>query len=347
MGASARQVQTRKSMRWTHLKVGLTYDTRDDFKFVSDEPDDWDAEFEVSTAIDDIAHAIEDEGHEAIFVGSGRRLLENFPRFEGSVDIIFNIAEGYFGRAREAQIPAMLELAGVPYVGSDSYALALAANKWHTKVLALNYGIRTPPFEVVHTADELDRVHLKYPVIAKLCYEGSSKGLRADSVAHDSGELTRLTRYLLKAYKQPVIVEEFIEGKEVDVPMIGTFPSKVFGVVGLTLDGSLDLDKRFLTSSIVRADGYGFRFPLDEPYVGEVERGAVMIYNLLECRDFGRIDMRISKTGEPYLLEVNPYPFLGKHSSFNAIAESSVGYTRMIGMILESALRRYALKPVP
>ena len=93
---------------------------------------------------------------------------------------MFNIAEGYFGRAREAQIPAMLELAGVPYVGSDSYALALAANKWHTKIMALNYAVRTPAFEVVHTADEFDRLSLKYPVIPKLRYEGSSKGLRAD-----------------------------------------------------------------------------------------------------------------------------------------------------------------------
>ena len=334
-------------MREAPLKVGLTYDTRDDFKFVSDEPEDWDAEFEVSTAIDDIAHAIEDEGNEAVFIGSGKKLLENFRHFENSVDVVFNIAEGYFGRAREAQIPAMLELAGVPYVGSDSYALALAANKWHTKVLALNYGVRTPPFEVVHTVDELDRLSLKYPVIPKLCYEGSSKGLRADSVAHDKVELTRLTRYLLRSYKQPVIVEGFIEGKEVDVPIIGTSPSGAFGVVGLTLDGSLDLNERFLTSSIVRADGYGFRFPLDEPYLEEVERGAVKVYNLLECKDFGRIDMRISKEGLPYLLEVNPYPFLGKHSSFNAVAESGVGYTRMIGMILESALRRYSLKPVP
>ena len=99
---------------------------------MSDEPEDWDAEFAVSTAVDDIAHALEDLGHDVDFIGSGRSLLNNFRRIEESVDIIFNIAEGYLGRARESQVPAMLELAGIPYVGSDSYSLALALNKWHT-----------------------------------------------------------------------------------------------------------------------------------------------------------------------------------------------------------------------
>ncbi|MGA2663623.1 MAG: hypothetical protein ABSF83_01590 [Nitrososphaerales archaeon] len=326
------------------MKVGLTYDTRDDFRFVSEEPEDWDAEFEVSTAIDDIAHAIEDLGHRAVFVGSGRKLLDNFRDVERSVDIVFNIAEGYFGRAREAQIPAMLELAGVPYVGSDSYALALAASKWHTKVLAASYGIRTPAFHVIHNMDELDDLTPDYPVICKLCYEGSSKGLRTDSVANDKPEMARIVNYLLKNYKQPVIVEKFIEGREVDVPIIGNSPSRAFGVVGLTLNGSLELGERFLTSDIVRADGYGFRYPLEERYVKETELSAVKIYNLLECRDFGRVDLRISEEGLPYLLEVNPYPFLGKHSSFNEIAKSTIGYDKMIGSILESALLRQMLR---
>ena len=107
------------------LTIGLTYDTRDDFHFTSKEPEDWDVEFEVSTAIDDIAHALEDLGHKVRLVGSGRKLLDTFRDIENSVDIVFNIAEGYHGRAREAQVPSMLEMAGIPYVGSDSYTLSL------------------------------------------------------------------------------------------------------------------------------------------------------------------------------------------------------------------------------
>src|ERR1700730_13479418 len=181
------------------LTVGLTYDTRDDFHFTSKEPEDWDVEFEVSTAIDDIAHALEDLGHKVKFVGSGRKLLDTFREVESSVDIVFNIAEGYHGRAREAQVPSMLEMAGIPYVGSDSYTLSLALNKWHTKILARQYGIRTPAFQVVRTFDEIASCRPRtYPVISKPCYEGSSKGIREDSVAHNREQLKRGIEFLLR-----------------------------------------------------------------------------------------------------------------------------------------------------
>jgi D-alanine-D-alanine ligase len=325
------------------LRVGITFDTREDFGFVAAEPDDWDAEFAVSTAVDDIAHALEDIGHTVSFIGSGRKLLDNFRNVENSVDIVFNIAEGFFGRGREAQIPALLELAGIPFVGSDCYTLALALNKWHTKLLARSYGVTTPNFQIATGFAELGTFkHLKFPVIAKPCYEGSSKGLRSNSVSNNPSHLERTVQYLLRTYRQPVLVEEFIQGKEIDVPILGTSPMKAFGVVGITLKGSLDLGNNFLTSEIIRDDAYGFRFPLEEKFVCEAEKSALLIYNLLECLDFGRVDMRIDDKGRPQFLEINPYPFLGKHSSFNEIAtKTGLGYKNMIGIMLNSALKRY------
>ncbi|MDA4110908.1 MAG: hypothetical protein OK439_00095 [Thaumarchaeota archaeon] len=324
----------------------MTYDTRNDFKFSSPEPEDWDVEFEVSTAIDDIAHALEDLGHTIMLIGSGRKLLDDIRVVEDSVDIIFNIAEGYYGRGREAQIPSILELARIPYVGSDSYTLAIALNKWHTKVLAKQYGIRTPEFRVVNNFDEIKNCKpRKYPVIAKLCYEGSSKGIRDDSVAYDRTHMQRTIEYLLRAYKQPVLVENFILGREVDIPIIGTYPPNAFGVVGLTLNEDLVLKNRFLTSDIVRHDGYGFRYPLRDQFVSKAEESALKLYNLLGCKDFGRVDQRVDHEGNTYFLEINPYPFLGKHSSFNEIAtKSGIGYKKMIEMILDSALIRQSVK---
>lgn len=344
MKSASKQIQPSLA-RSRSMRVGLTYDSRDDFKFVSDAPEDWDVELTVSTSVDDIAHAIDDLGHETVFIGSGMKLLDDFGRISRSVDIVFNIAEGYFGRAREAQVPAALELAGIPFVGSDVSTLSLAMNKWHTKVLAMHYGVRTPDFQVVRDADELERCRpRRFPVIAKLCYEGSAMGLRDDSVVHSQGDLNRLVRYLLKAYRQAVLVEEFIPGKEVDVPIIGNRPTRAFGVVGLTLNGNLDLKDGFLTSNIVRQDGYGFRYPLQEPFVSDAEQDALKVYNLVECRDFGRIDMRIDANDRPYFLEVNPLPFLGKHSSFSEIARKTIGYTEMIGLILDSAVSRQKLR---
>src|SRR5690606_30435759 len=106
---------------------------RDDFKFSKSDPVDWDAEFQVSVAVDDIARALEDLGHKTVLIGSGQNLLEGLPEFKKKVDIVFNMAEGRFGRARESQIPALLEMTQIPFVGSDAYALSLSLNKWHTK----------------------------------------------------------------------------------------------------------------------------------------------------------------------------------------------------------------------
>ncbi len=163
-------------------------------------------------------------------------------------------------------------------------------------------------------------------------------------MAHNPSELNRSVEYLLRTYKQHIVVEEFIEGKEIDVPIVGTFPSKAFGVVGITMNGNMELNDKFLTSKIIRGDSHGFKYPLDEPFVQEAEKNALMIYNLIECRDFGRVDMRIDKQGQSYLLEINPYPFLGKHSSFNEIAKTGIGYKNMIGMILQSALQRQTIR---
>lgn len=324
------------------ITIGVTYDTKNDFKFNGDEPSDWDAEFQVSMAVDDIIRALEDLGHKTIPIGSGRKLLESFGKYEDDLDLVFNIAEGKFGRSREAQIPALLEMTGIPFVGSDAYTLSVALNKWHTKIIANHHGIRTPVYTVVENQDLLDESSVpKYPVIAKLCYEGSSMGLDKNSKIYNFAELKKQVNYLLRTYKQPVLVEEFIIGTEVDVPIIGNNPKQVFGVVGISLDEN-EMGERYLTSEIVYKDKYNFHYPLNKDFESEVAKMSSSMYKILGCRDFGRVDMRIDSDGKPYLMEINPYPFLGKHSSFNYIAQKKgIKYKDMIGLILESAISRY------
>lgn len=324
------------------LTIGITFDTKDDFKFTGEEPWDWDAEFAVSMAVDDISRALEDLGHNTVQIGSGAKLLDNFAKYKSQVDIIFNIAEGRFGRSREAQIPALLEMSGIPFVGSDAYALSLGLNKWHTKIIAQNCGVRTPNFTVVEHHEKIDKSLVpEYPVFAKLCYEGSSMGLDEHSKVFDFAELQKRIKYLIRTYKQPVIIEEFVAGTEVDIPIIGTAPQNIFGIVGISLDDK-DMGERFLTSKIVYKDGYCFHYPLNAAYEVEASEMALKVYNAIGCRDFGRVDMRIDGQGRPYLLEINPYPFLGKHSSFNYIAEKNdITYKQVIGIILQSAISRY------
>lgn len=325
------------------ITIGITFDTKNDFKFTGAEPWDWDAEFAVSMAVDDISRALEDLGHKIILIESGTNLLDNFSKYKDQIDMVFNIAEGRFGRSREAQIPALLEMAQIPFVGSDAYALSVGLNKWHTKIIAQSCGIRTPKFVVVENSDHLERISVpQYPVFAKLCYEGSSMGLDENSKIFDFSELQRRIRYLTRTYKQPVIVEEFIAGTEVDVPIIGTKPQQVFGVVGISFDEK-EMGERFLTSKVVYQDGYCFHYPMNASFEAETSTMSLGIYNAIGCRDFGRADLRIDRYGKPYLLEINPYPFLGKHSSFSYIAEKKgLTYKEMIAMILQSAVDRYS-----
>ena len=324
--------------------IGITFDTRDDFKYDSDDPWDWDAEFEVAAAIGDITNAIEDLGFPTVTIGSAAKLLNGFSGYRERVQMVFNIAEGKLGRAREAQVPNILEAGGIAYVGSDAETLTIGLNKAQTKYHALAHGIRTPEFVVVSDAAEMRRDEIpEYPVLLKLTHGGSSMGLEEKSKIHNFEQLKRYVRYLLRTYRQDVLVERFIEGPEFDVPILGTNPDDAFGVVEVTLNGR-PMGKNHLTSKIVYRDDYGLDVTSAEGDFSEHKAMALKVYNSLRCRDFGRVDIRVEEsTGLPYFLEINPYPYLGEHSSFNYIAQSrGMEYKDMMGIIMESALRRYA-----
>ena len=323
--------------------IGITYDTRDDFRYSSEDPWDWDAEFEVSMAIGDITNAIEDLGFPTVHIGSATKLLDCFSKYKKKVQMVFNIAEGKLGRARESQIPSILEAGDIAYVGSDAETLAIALNKVQTKYNAMAHNIRTPEFALVSDVMELKHDQIpEYPVIAKLVHGGSSMRLDERSKIYNFEQLKRHVRYLLRTYRQDVLVERFIEGPEFDVPILGTNPRDVFGIVEITLNGK-SMGKNHLTSKIVYKDDYGFDMADVEGDFSESKKMALIAYNSLRCRDFGRVDIRIEeKTGKPYFLEINPYPYLGLHGSFNYIAKNrSMQYKDVIDIILNSALHRY------
>ena len=324
--------------------VGITYDTRNDFTYTSEDPWDWDAEFEVSVAIGDITNAIEDLGFPTVMIGSAANLLNGFSTYCKRVQMVFNIAEGKLGRAREAQVPSILEAGGIAYVGSDAETLAIGLNKAQTKYNALAHGIRTPDFAVVSDVAEMRQDQIpEYPVILKLTHGGSSMGLDEKSKICNFAQLKRHVRYLHRTYRQDVLVERFIEGPEFDVPILGTKPDDVFGVVEVTLNGK-PMGKNHLTSKIVYKDDYGLDVTDTEGDFSEHKAMALKAYNSLRCRDFGRVDIRVEEsTGKPHFLEINPYPYLGKHSSFNYIAKSrGMEYKDIMDIIMDSALQRYA-----
>jgi D-alanine-D-alanine ligase len=328
------------------FRVGMTYNVKSEFVLKPGDPPDLNAEFDHDDTVAGIENALKGSGHEVIRIGNARHLLERMG--EMNVDVVFNIAEGYEGRNRESQVPILLEMMHVPFVGADGLTLGLTLDKVLTKKVLLAEGVPTPRFVEVTDPQKLWQVTLRYPLIVKLRCEGSSKGLSERSLVNTPEELERQVCWLLETYKQATIfIEEFIEGEEFTVAIIGNEQPEVYPVVQVALDGHTALGRKFFTFAYLRSGAdYICPAPIPAPLAKRMQELALRTYQAVECRDFGRIDFRVDRQGNPYVLEINPLPSLSTEDVFNVIAKTKgLTHAHMINRIMEAALTRCGLKP--
>jgi len=325
--------------------VGLTYDLKTDYQFKVGDPPDANAEFDHPTTIDIIADAIKSNGFQVKKIGNVTRLMETIDNL--GVDIVFNISEGSGGRNRESQVPMLLEMAGVPFVGSDALTLGITLDKIMAKKVFISEGIPTPKFFEIKSMDHLaDSDHLSFPLIVKPRFEGSSKGLSDNSRVEDMPGLMRQAELIINTYKQPALVEEFITGQEFTIAIVGNNPAQALPVVQVEIDGSVELDDKFYTFARISSDRLKYLCParISDDLSKKIREMAVKAYNAVDCLDFGRVDFRVDKSGEPYVLEINPLPSLSTEDVFQLIAGViGITYEGMIGRILNCALARYGL----
>lgn len=325
--------------------VGLTYDLKTDYQFKDGDPQDANAEFDHPSTIEVIASAIESQGFKVERIGNVNNLIERLGSLK--VDIVFNISEGLSGRNRESQVPILLEMANIPFVGADALTLGLTLDKIMAKKIFLAEKIPTPKFfEVKSVQEALDTDHLRFPLIVKPRFEGSSKGLSDNSRVENKDELLRQAGFIIETYKQPALVEEFISGQEVTVVVIGNNPPEVLPIVQVKIDGRYKLKDKFYTFARIRSDRLEYVCParLATELKEKVSQLALRAYLGVECRDFGRVDFRIDEAGNPYVLEVNPLPSLSTEDVFPLVAkEIGLSYEQLIGRILNYALERYNL----
>ena len=203
------------------------------------DPLDKTAELDCAQTITALSDAISCLGHEVVLIEANPDAYERL-RASG-VGLVFNIAEGIKGEDREAQIPAMLEMLGIPYTGSGPLTLALCLNKARTKAILSWHGIPTPAFQVWNSEDDLLSDALVYPLIVKLLHEGSSMGLSYESVVESEQALRRRVGYLRQTYNQPALVEQFIEGREFTVPVIGNSPAQALPAIEVVFQGPLPI----------------------------------------------------------------------------------------------------------
>ena len=327
------------------LVVGMTYDLRTDYIAEGMSEEDA-AEFDSPETIGALEAAIGQMGFRIDRIGNAKALVKRLVRGD-RWDLVFNIAEGVKGRSREAQVPAILELYDVPYTMSDPLVCAATLDKAVAKRLVASAGLPTAPFAVVAREEDCARVALEYPLFAKPLAEGTGKGITERSRIDSSADLTIVCRRLLGDFDQPVLVEEFLPGREFTVGIVGNGrKARSVGTLEVVLKdaeggGIYSYESKERCEVLVE-----YRLAPEEPLTKEVERLALDCHRALECRDVSRVDIRLDRRGRPSFLEVNPLPGLHpKHSDLPIAAGlKGITYERLIASVVESALERLGIR---
>jgi D-alanine-D-alanine ligase len=322
------------------MKIGITYDLKSDFDLPDDSlPDDYLEEFDSPITIDAIAAVLREMGHEPVFLGDGegflRRVLAERP------ELVFNIAEGHgTSRTRESRVPAVLEMLGIPYTGSDPLTLATTLDKDCARRLVASHGVKVPRGEVFRMDADIEEIRnweaLPYTMIVKPAWEGSSKGIRGKCVVDTPMELADALEQR-RDQQQPLLAEEYIEGEELTVGVLGNDAARVIGILRVV---PTQKKERFVYSLEVKRDYESHvRYELVENEI--VAEAALQAYRALGCRDVSRIDFRM-RGGVPYFLEVNPLPGLNPETSDLVILARLAGmsHQELIASILEEAILR-------
>lgn len=325
------------------MKVGLTYDLRSEYLAAGYDEEET-AEFDSEDTIEALEKALIGLGHRTERIGHAGSLIDGLSAGR-RWDLVFNIAEGMNGMGREAQVPAILDVYGIPYTFSDPLVMALTLHKGMTKHVLRDAGVATADFVVVGQIGDIDRVTFAPPYFIKPVAEGTGKGVTPDSIVRQRRNLAAACRGLMAAFRQPVLVEPFLPGREFTVGVVGTGrASRVLGTMEVQLLKEAEADvysyankahyKKRVTYRCVDADA--------DPVVRQAEAVVLHAWQVLGCRDGGRADVRCDAQGAPQFMEVNPLAGLHPEHSDLPILCSQLGitYAELIGSIVQSAQKR-------
>lgn len=328
--------------------------------------DQWD-DLDSETTIDALVNAIKAGGHVCEFLEGDITLLDTIRVF--NPDICFNICEGHYGDSREAQIPAILEMLRIPYTGSKTLTLALALDKPLTKRILTYHDLPTPLFQSFERVDETLNSDMTFPMFVKPSREGTGMGVSGRSVVRNDNELREQVNLVISSYKQPALVEKYIEGRELTVGVVGNLIGPVARRLpenetaprvqaGLRFFPPMEVDlKPFETTDLVYSNrlkvaladqlNYLCPAPLDDEMVDELNWLTAAVFRVCGAFDVARVDFRLDANDnwKPYILEINPLPGLSPGISDLVIeaAAEGVEHTHLVNMILDTALLRYGM----
>ena len=322
------------------MLIGLTYDLKDDYLAMGFSEHQV-AEFDSPRTIEAIEQTLQSMGHQVQRIGHLRKLIERLNQGK-RWDLVFNLAEGVGGFGREAQVPALLEAYGIPYTFSDPLTLSLSLHKGMTKQVVQGMGVLTPASEVIEELEQLDSVYMGFPLFVKPVAEGTGLGVDAASKVDDLVALKRVCQGLLTRFKQPVLVERYLSGREFTVGLVGS--GKDVQVVGV-LEVIQNETRHPLIYSNFNKENWeqtiNYQLVTGEE-ASQAKALALTVWRGLGCRDAGRLDLRCNSTGKPFFLEVNPLAGLHPEHSDLPILCNLAGnsYQWLIANIINSAIKR-------
>ncbi len=346
------------------LRVALLYNLKKNAPHGAGDPADATAELDSEDTARALQRALEAGGHEVTPLEGDVKLYPTLQRLHDRIDIAFNICEGHRGDSRESQVPAMLEMLGIPYTASKILAQALSLDKAMAKRVWMSYGLPTAAFQVFERADEPLFPGLSYPLFAKPVREGTAKGIDADSILYHERQLRQRVEWLIKTYQQPALVEAYLPGREFTVGLLGNALapgegplSDKYGEDGFHLFPVLEIDtsplaesERGIYTNRIKSDmplaiNYICPARIEPALERELKRLAVAAFLAINGLDVSRVDFRLDAQGCPHILEINTLPGMNPEISDLCIMARAEGmaYTELVNDILHLAARRYSL----
>lgn len=317
--------------------------------------DEFEVEYDPPDTIEKVKAGIEYAGHKFLFIEGDDDAYENLRTLRP--DIVFNRAEGRRGESRESHIPGCCEMLGIPYVGSGIMTTAICLDKPRTKEVLEFHRIKTAPFQVFSTLDEPRNPELRFPLILKPSHEGSSMGINFDNVVRTEAAMRTKLVEMLEAYRQPILAEAFIDGREFTVGILGNFnpgreQPRVLPILEIDfsrfrpeLGNVLGQKAKTVFDS---SKNYVCPAKIPEDLRHRIEDISKRIFKVLDCKDFARLDFRMDSNGDLYFLEINPLPGIDYYTEKDELSfypmmayAEGMDYREMIKQILEAALKRY------
>ncbi|WZL72433.1 ATP-grasp domain-containing protein [Clostridiaceae bacterium 35-E11] len=322
-------------------KIALIYDLTT--KNMKDSIESYYADQQKKITKDTICKVLQKK-YEIIEIAANEKIFEQLTAYQ--FDLVFNLSTGIRGESRQSQIPAILEMLGIPYVGSGILSHALALNKSMAKQVFIHNNIPTAAFQIFHTGEENLSSHLKFPLIVKPACEGSGFGVHKDSIVHTKDALKKKISHLLQTYQPPVLVEEFIEGREFTVGVIGNGKNKtILPIMEISFQNVPHKYGKFYTFELKTELGDFVEFycpaSIDTNLEQKIKTSVSKAFDVLECRDFARVDVRVT-ANQPYIIEINSLPGLKPgYSDLPKMAlKAGISYENLIFMLTEAAIIR-------